>query len=56
MEKQNLLSMNDPKNNVVKIAVASLCGLVAFVAGFFILTALMPKDVDNAPLSYIAVQ
>lgn len=56
MEKQNLLSMNDPKNNVVKIAVAALCGLVAFVAGFFILKALMPKDVDNAPLSYIAVQ
>lgn len=56
MENQIVSSKNGNTTAIVKIAVAVLCGLAVVVGGIFLVKALMPKNVDNAPLNYIAVQ
>lgn len=56
MENSVVLSGKDKMGTYVKIAVMALVACVVIVGAVFLVKALMPTNVDNAPLQYIAVQ
>lgn len=56
MENSVVLSGKNKMGTYVKIAVLALLACVVIVGAVFFVKALMPTNVDNAPLQYIAVQ
>lgn len=56
MENSVVLSEKDKMGTYVKIAVLALVACVVIVGAVFLVKALMPTNVDNASLQYIAVQ